>query len=98
MGGLCCKYGYTSGVDASVAPKVKFALLGVCSYRTLVWLMNIGMGYKVGIIHLFPEAKCRYYRLVRREFGKQHLFRRHCRYSVAPARAVYAQMAQLSSL
>jgi len=40
------KNGYTSGVDASVLPKVKFAPLNTISAEEfLTWLLRIGMGY-----------------------------------------------------
>lgn len=49
--------GYTSGVDASVAPKVKFApLQEVSGTSFLVWLMKIGMGYEVGTDTAVSEA------------------------------------------
>ena len=52
------KYGYTSGVDASVAPKVKFApMQKMAASEFLVWLMNIGMGYKVGTNNSIDEAR-----------------------------------------
>ncbi|NLM10798.1 MAG: Ig-like domain-containing protein [Clostridiaceae bacterium] len=52
------KYGYTSGVDASVAPKVKFApMQKMAATEFLVWLMNIGMGYKVGTNNSIDEAR-----------------------------------------
>lgn len=51
------KNGFTSGVDASVAPKVKFApLQSMTAAELLVWLMNIGMGYKVGTDVSVSEA------------------------------------------
>lgn len=51
------KNGYTSGVDASVAPKVKFApLQEVSGTSFLVWIMNIGMGYKFGTDVIVSEA------------------------------------------
>lgn len=51
------KYGYTSGVDASVAPKVKFApIRSMAATEILVWLMNIGMGYKAGTNTSVSEA------------------------------------------
>lgn len=49
--------GFTSGVDASVAPKVKFApLQEVSATSFLVWIMNIGMGYKYGTDVVVAEA------------------------------------------
>jgi hypothetical protein len=43
------KNGYTSGTDASVAPKIKFSpLKGISVTELLVWVMNIGMGYNFG--------------------------------------------------
>ncbi|SHI74550.1 Ig-like domain-containing protein [Thermoclostridium caenicola] len=52
------KYGYTSGVDASVAPKVKFApMQKMAASEFLVWLMNIGMGYKVGTNNSVSESR-----------------------------------------
>ncbi|HOL84873.1 MAG TPA: Ig-like domain-containing protein, partial [Thermoclostridium caenicola] len=51
------KNGFTSGVDASVAPKVKFApMQSMTAAELLVWLMNIGMGYKVGTDVSVSEA------------------------------------------
>lgn len=51
------KNGFTSGVDASVAPKVKFApTQSMTAAELLVWLMNIGMGYKVGTDVAVSEA------------------------------------------
>jgi len=51
------KYGYTSGVDASVAPKVRFApMKSMAATELLVWLMNIGMGYKAGTNTSVSEA------------------------------------------
>lgn len=39
--------GYTTGVDASILPKVKFApLQEVSGTSFLVWILKIGMGYK----------------------------------------------------
>ena len=38
--------GYTTGVDASILPKVKFAPLQEVSGKSfLVWILKIGMGY-----------------------------------------------------
>lgn len=52
------KYGYTSGIDASVAPRVRFApLQKMAATEFLVWLMNIGMGYKVGTNNSIDEAR-----------------------------------------
>lgn len=49
--------GFTSGVDASVAPKVKFApLQEVSATSFLVWIMNIGMGYNFGTDVVVSEA------------------------------------------
>jgi len=40
------KQGYTSGTDASIAPKVKFsALQPISATSFLTWLLRIGMGY-----------------------------------------------------
>ena len=51
------KYGYTSGIDASVLPKVKFApTQQMTAAELLVWLMNIGMGYKAGTNTSVSEA------------------------------------------
>ena len=51
------KNGYTSGVDASVAPKVKFApMQKMTAAELLVWVMNVGMGYKVGTNNAVAKA------------------------------------------
>ena len=50
--------GYTTGVDASILPKVKFApLQEVSGTSFLVWILKIGMGYKdVGTRDAVPVA------------------------------------------
>jgi len=51
------KNGYTSGTDASVAPKIKFSpLKGISVTELLVWVMNIGMGYNFGTDVVVAEA------------------------------------------
>jgi len=51
------KNGYTSGTDASVAPKIKFSpLKEITVTELLVWIMNIGMGYSFGTDVVISEA------------------------------------------